>query len=463
MSQTDIPLEPPLVSSPTVVRAKEDQSYLGYIAGALAAALLGGFIFAIWVPLASTGAIGGGDRVPWMTQAHGWVMLQGWSGLFVAGMAIRLIPRFAGRKPIGRTVTVPLLVVLVFPIVLRIAFQTWASGSRADALAAAIGLSSAAGQLGVATVLGYTLTKGRKPRDPWRYFAWAGTAWWAVWAFLSVANIPSGGATAGLVPAHNNDILLWVVMLGPISNFIWGVQSRSVPVFYGRGTPHLAKLLVPGVALNLGVTCLALSLIDDQNELTWAGAGFALSGGALLWLPAVAGSVYGQARRLRPRARSAARFIIAANLAATLAGMLLLWAGFGILLQDQSEPFAAINQRDAARHLFGVGTITMLILGMARLVAPFFAMERTESGVPRVLERLPFWLLLGALILRAGVPLLGSSLDFDAGRHMMATAGLLAWLAIGIFAASVVRAVRAEPRTKLALEELAANARKSRP
>ncbi|MGE0600359.1 MAG: NnrS family protein [Dehalococcoidia bacterium] len=458
---SDIPLEPPLVSSTSIVRAKEDRSYLGYIAAAIASALGGGFVFAMWVPLASTGTVSGGDRVPWMVQAHGWVMLQGWAGLFVAGMAIRLIPRFAGRRPIPRTVTVPLLALLVFPIVLRIAFETWAAGGRAELVANLIGWSSAAGQLGVASVLAYTLAKGRRPRDPWRYFAWAGTFWWAVWACLSLANIPGGGALAGLVPHQDNDILLWIVMLGPIGNFIWGVQSRSVPVFYGRGTPNLPKLILPGIALNFGVAFLALSLLNDANGLRWSGLGFALSGSALLWLPAVAGSVYGEARRLRPRARSAARFLIAANVAAMLAGALLLWAGFAVLVQDSSAPFAAFNQRDAARHLFGIGTITMLILGMARLVAPFFALERTESGVPRFLEGLPFWFLLAAVVLRAGVPLLGDSLDYEAGRHIIATAGSLAWAAIAIFAFSVARAIRAEPRTKVALEHLAANARKS--
>ncbi|MGE3076291.1 MAG: hypothetical protein AB7N24_10455 [Dehalococcoidia bacterium] len=456
---SDIPIEPPLVSAPSVVRAKEDRSYLGYIAAALASALGGGLIFAVWVPLASTGAVDGGDRVPWMIQAHGWVMLQGWAGLFVAGMAIRLIPRFAGRRPIPRIVTAPLLAVLVFPLVLRIAFETWASGDRADTIAELIGVGSAAGQLGVAAVLAYTLARGRKPHDPWRYFAWAGTAWWAIWAYLSVANIPSGGPTPGLVSHHDNDILLWIVMLGPIGNFIWGVQSRSVPVFYGRGTPTLAKLAIPGIALNVGVALLALSLWDDSNALTLAGAGLALSGGALLWLPPVAGSVYGQARRLRPRARSAARFLIGANIAAMLAGAFLLWARIAILFQDGDAPFAAFDQRDAARHLFGIGTITMLILGMVRLVAPFFALERTEAGVPRLLERLPFWLLLAALVFRVGVALLGDSLNYEAGRHTMATAGVLAWAAIAIFAFSVARAIRAEPRTKVALEQLAANAK----
>ena len=92
----DIPIEPPVVKDRTIVPATEDRSYLGFIALALASALLGGFVFGAWIPLASTGTVGGADRVPWLIQAHGWVQLQGWAGLFVAGMAVRLIPRFAG-------------------------------------------------------------------------------------------------------------------------------------------------------------------------------------------------------------------------------------------------------------------------------------------------------------------------------------------------------------------------------
>jgi len=103
----------------------------------------------------------------------------------------------------------------------------------------------------------------------------------------------------------------------------------------------------------------------------------------------------------------------------------------------------------------GIGLVTMLILGMARLVAPVFALERTESGVPKLYERAPFWLLLGALVLRGGSALVAERISYDARMHAAATAGVLAWLAIAIFAVSVARAVRAEPATKRALEALA--------
>jgi hypothetical protein len=458
---SDIPLEPPTVKAPGIVPAVEDRSYLGYIAAAMASALAGGFLLAVWMPLAATDTIGPSDRVPWMIQAHGWIQLQGWGGLFVAGMGIRLIPRFAGRKPVPRTVTLPLLAILVVPVALRLVIAPWASGGLADSGAIAIGVSSAAGQLGVATVLAWTLSKGRKPREPWRYFAWAGTAWWAAWALLSLFFIPYGAASPpGYLNALDNDALLWVVMLGPIGNFIWAVQSRSVPVFFGRKTPSVAKTLAPGVLYNAGAALLVVSTADVRSPEDWSGAAFVLAGAALLVLPLLCGSVWGEAKRLRPRAKPAARFVLAANVSAVLAGVLLCSAGLRMLTGDDGS--IPVHTRDAARHLFGIGLITMLILGMARLVAPVFALERTEDGVPRALEGAPFWLLLAALVLRAGSALLAEPLGYESRMHTASLAGLLAWLAIAIFAFSVLRAVRAEPRTKRALEDIAHEARQRR-
>mgnify|MGYP002682498274 CR=1 FL=1 len=99
-------------------------------------------------------------------------------------------------------------------------------------------------------------------------------------------------------------------------------------------------------------------------------------------------------------------------------------------------------------------------------MAKVFVVAAPSSGSGKtmlcrmLLERLPFWLLLGSLVLRAGVPLLGERLDYEAGRHTIALAGMLAWLAVAIFAFSVARAVRAEPRTKRALDEVVRNARR---
>ena len=250
-----------------------------------------------------------------------------------------------------------------------------------------------------------------------------------------------------------DDVMTWVVLFGPIGNFIWSVQSRSVPIFFGRKTPTWRQAVVPGVAYNAGVALVALSLVfEGETAARLSGLGMALAGGGMVWLPVIAGSVWGRAKRLRPRAKPAARFVLGANIAAVVAGVLLVWAGAQTALDAEYAEFAA---RDAARHVVGIGLVTMLILGMARLVAPVFALERTESGVPKLYERAPFWLLLGAVALRGGSALLAEQISYDARMHSAAAAGGMAWVALAVFALSVARAVRKESANKQSLEEQA--------
>lgn len=450
----DIPLEPPLALHRETVPAVEDRSYLLYAASALTAALCGGFLMAIVLPLAATGEIGGGDRVPWLTQAHGWIQLQGWVGLFVAGMAVRLIPRFAGRKPVPRRITVPLLMLLVLPVVARMTVEPFAKGAAGEWSARAIGFGSMPGLAGVAGVLLVTLAKGRRQHEPWRYLAFAGAAWWLAWAGLAAWAGVRGADHDGLVPATFDDTLTWVVIFGPIANFIWAVQSRSVPIFFGRKTPPVRRMAVPGLLLNGGAALLAVSLFSWNGETAarLSGAGLLCAGVASAWLPLVAGAVGGTAKRLRPRARAAGRFVLAANIASAGAGVALAWAGAHTLLSSEAEAFGL---RDAARHGLGLGLISMLILGMARLVAPVFALERVQPGGPSLIDRAPFWLMVGALALRVSAGLLYDQVSYESRMHFAATAGLLAWLAIGLFAFAMVRAVRAEKSTQAMLRGIA--------
>ena len=456
---TDIPLEPPTAAGPGIVPAVEDRSYLAFIGCALVSALAGGFLLAVWMPLSATGDALGAGRTPWLIQSHGWLQLQGWAGLFVAGMAVRLIPRFAGRKPLPRTLNLALLAPLAGAVLLRGLTQPWAEGDAAGRWALATAGVSAIGFAGVAAALAYTLARGRRPSDPWRYFAWAGAVWWAAWAMLFLLRLPeTSGPTAGLIGPAENDLLTWAVLLGPIGNFIWGVQSRSVPIFFGRKTPTWRQAALPGAALNAGAALVALAtFLDGESARAVARIGLAAAGLALLVLPWLTGSVWGEAKRLRPRAKPAARFVLAANISALVAGALLVWSvGAGWAGNDTAEFLA----RDAARHAYGIGLVTMLILGMARLIAPVFALERTESGVPQLLERAPFWLLAAATSLRVLSALFGEQTGYTQRMHTASLSGVLGWLAIAIFAFSVLRAARAEPKTKAALEQVASNARR---
>lgn len=449
----EIPLEPPLVRAPSTVPAREDRSYLGYIAAALAFALAGGFALATWMPLAAAGAVPGIERTPRLVQAHGWLQLQGWAGLFVAGMAIRVVPRFVGRRPVPARATVPLLGLLTAPLVVRLGVLPWVDGGAARAAALATGWTTAVGCAGVGSILAVTLWRGRRGSEAWRLFVAAGAGWWLAWAPLAAWWGWRAADGGGLAPAAFDDGLAWAVMLGPIGNFILGVQSRAVPVFFGRRPPGTRALAGPWVLVNAGAGAFVLAMaLEGTAGARAAGAGLVLGGAGLSWGLPIAGAVRGRAHRLRPRARPAAKFVLAANLAGVAAGLLMVAAGAAMAAEGS---YAAAPLRDAARHLFGLGLITMLILGMARLIAPVFAVARTESRGAGLREQAPFWLLAVALVVRAGAGLASGTASYEAWMHAAALAGVLAWLAIAVFAADVLTAARNEARNLAAIDAAA--------
>lgn len=441
----DISIDAPTARHADVVPAVEDRSYVLFIGGALFVAIAGGFLLGIASALAQSGAAWV-DRAPWLIQAHGAAQLEGWAGLFVAGMALRLLPRFAGRRPLKARVNIPLFVLLFSGVVIRTVAQpaAGAGGSPAAVLTGQLLWGGGAFALGVTVLL--TLIRGRKRDEPWAVFAFCGATWWLVWGFTSVvAGVRATGNDA-YVPGALDGAINWTVMLGAVGNFIWGVQSRSVPIFFGRKVPRLRQVVIPAVLLNTGVLAIFvagwLSPGDTADRLT--NIGLSLAAVAIIWLPFRAGACWGSATRLRPRARAAARFVLLANLSAVACGVLLLWA----------VSFAGDNAfavRDGARHAFGVGVITMLVVGMAQLVAPFFALRRIESHGDWVMDRAVLWLLVSATVLRVAAGVLAGPVPFDARMHIAASAGVCAWVALVLFAVTVVRAIRAEPRIKAAL------------
>jgi hypothetical protein len=188
--------------------------------------------------------------------------------------------------------------------------------------------------------------------------------------------------------------------------------------------------------------------LDGAISARLAGLGLVLSGTGLLWIAPVAGSCWGKATRLRPRARTSARFVLFANRMAMVCGALLLWAGVRTLVDND---FAAAGVRDAARHAFGVGVITPLIVGMAQLIAPFFALRRVESLGGSLVDHGIFWLLITAAVLRVSVGLMLGHIDTAPRMHASAAAGVFAWIGLLLFASTMLKAIRGESRIKESL------------
>ena len=85
-----------------------DAPYRLFIAASLALGIGGGFLLSLLLPLARTLDWNWGSRSggPSLVQVHGQLQLIGFGGLFVMGMALRLMPRVSGR-PLASAITHP--------------------------------------------------------------------------------------------------------------------------------------------------------------------------------------------------------------------------------------------------------------------------------------------------------------------------------------------------------------------
>jgi hypothetical protein len=422
----------PAPRSPAV--PAEDRTYLGFMAASLGVALGAGLVLAVLLAVTTSR----GPNQARLVQAHGWAQLQGWLGIFVAGMGLRLIPRLCGRRPLPRALTLAVLFLLTAGVIGRVIAQTV---DRVPWLFLSAALLAASGMFLVAFGLLFTLARSHRRGQDWRWPAWAAAAWWALWAGLTVAAGLEGAGNGGLVPAGLDEPSTWVVLLGPLLNLVWAVQARSVPVFFGRRPPR--RTLVPTALFNLGVFLVLLS-VSGQAAVGRIGLG--LAGAATVWLTPLAGAIWGQAHRLTVASRPAARFVLTANRWGLLAGASLL---VGAALPPG---LAVWTERldTGALHLLGLGLATLLIVGMSRLVAPVFAIQRSaprrERGPAVILA-----LLVGATGARWVAALLDGSVPEAWITGLLGIAGVLAWLGLALFAASLAVAWRDLDRQKAVL------------
>jgi hypothetical protein len=420
----------------------DDTTYVWYVATALIVELVGGPAIGVLMYLARSGVRS--SHLAVLVQAHGSLQLLGWGGLFVAGMTQRLVPRLAGRPPV-RSAALPLLGLLAGGAVLRAVGQVM--GNAPGGIVALAGsLLSAAGIIGVAGVLAATLRQRRSPMAGWVIVAWSGCAWWGVWAVLEVSGGVLGASHGGLVPAWFDEPAVLVVTLGAIGSFIWAVQSRMVPIFFGRKQPAAGALAGPAALYNLGLLLILLTLVVTAAgqgagpDGSIAGAGLGLVGVGVIWLAAGTGAVTGVPHRLRAASRPLARFVVSADRWAVVAGLMWIAAFAGPLIYRATPRH---NFTDTALHAFGTGVITMLIAGMVQMVAPVFARARIDGGPPGLVERSVWPLLWGATAARVAAAL-ASGYAFTI---LAALSGVLGWAGLAALAGLLVAAGRRNLRT----------------
>jgi NnrS protein/uncharacterized protein DUF542 len=377
-------------------------------------------------------------------QIHGHAQILGFAALFLMGIAYHALPRILGIGGLRPASARPAFWLMFSGVILRNAGQPlgFYPIGRAFSLLSA-GLEAAAVFLFARFVFAL-LARARAgvhdPADPILRFVRIGTVFFAVAAlFVAAQGIWLAGHVETAVPFALTEPFYFASLFGFLLAWIYGFGNRVVSLFLGLGpalrrTPeatlwllsasvpvHLASFL-PGLALpasgllrDAGVTLSALSALVY------------LGGNGFLWRRAVLPVM---------RAPGAPTFAIRCAF-----GCLGLWAALQIaavaVSRATSVPAQNLWWSDAARHLFTIGFLTLLIVGMSLRILPVF------SGKPLWSPRLAYvtyaLLLAGAAMRLFQYPAAFNPAFYRVGSFM----GIPVVLAILLFAFNLVRTMKA--------------------
>jgi uncharacterized protein involved in response to NO len=338
-------------------------------------------------------------------QIHAHSQVFGFAALFVMGIAFHALPRMLGARPASAGMRNATLWLMVSGVLLRNLGQPFAFFAAGGAVTFALGLlEAAAGTLFALWVIdALARPRGvpaqRGPADPLRVFLPIATAALLTALALSVAQ-------GAWIAAHRDATLpgsltepFYVVSLyGFVLASIFAFAGRMAPVFLGIGPARRGTFRASAVLLSLGVALACAScapfLADVSAGLRDAGA-FLLASAAVTYL-AGCGILWRRARNaLLPAAGSPG---VAIRLAFS---SLALWA----LLNAASVAVARLTVfparnpwwADAARHVFTIGFLTLLIVGISFRVLPVFSGKKLFS--PR-LARLTYALIVLGVAMR---------------------------------------------------------------
>jgi hypothetical protein len=417
--------------------------YQVFILSSLTIAVGAGFLLGTLVSFSIVLDWGWGRRYTPLIQAHGQVQLLGWLGLFIMGMAYRLLPRFSGRP-------------LAFPIVVWASWATLLASVIVRLAAAALEAGAwqrfalvGSGALGLAAAVAFALVIITTAAHPGSragataYFFVLGALAFFMQAGVDLALTALAAQRGDAVRPNEAAALLHLQLYGFVAMFVVGVALRAVPTFSGVPRPELqAKVLALALAAVVAVYVVAelwiaagtrTSLLFRLEAVSFAGLGLlflAIAGLVGIFRPA--------ANRLRPASQQHVWFI------RTGFAWLLIAAGlsayYGIRAGIDGVPLSYYGV-DAVRHSVGLGVASTMILGMGMLVLPEFAIRRMLHPREGALPLLMLTLLTTATTLRVGAAVAAPHW-LSADRYWpMAVAGMLAELAIALFGATFVLAM----------------------
>ncbi|MFI5197249.1 MAG: NnrS family protein [Thermoanaerobaculia bacterium] len=357
-------------------------------------------------------------------QLHAHVQLLGFAGLLILGVALHALPRILGVPPPSRRVLFTVLVGVGGGALLRAIGQPlapWAAGRFLSLLSGALEL------VGIFAFASWALpvlgARRASSDDPLSLHVFLGTIWAVLAALLSgMQSLFLAGHAESEIPGSLVEPFYAVALYGLILSFVFGFASRMVPAFLGLPRPS-GKSARPVAALQAaGVLLLAAAWIPGflpaSRGLTLVGT-LLLVAAVLLFLAA--------SRILLPFAKAPGALSLRAPFA-----FLGLFAAISVAACVGELSGAAVHKFvwDGARHVFTIGFLTLLILGMSLRIVPAF----TGRTLARPREaRLALALVFAAAVVRAlqipvalglgGLPLY----RLVGTTGIFATAGFLLW------------------------------------
>ena len=398
----------------------------------------------------------GGDVPIDHRQIHGHTQILGFAALFLMGIAYHALPRILGvgaRGLADRRAVRAGFWLMFFGVILRNAGQPMALhawGRLLSLASAAMELTSAFLFVRFVFRLLACVREGKYDRrDPFLGFLrWGTILFAAAMAFVGAQGLWLSGHLDSVLPASLNEPFYFAALYGFLLAWIYGFSHRIVSLFLGvgpsrRGTAEGALvLLIAGVALALlsWLPALpngaALALRDAGLSLASLSAIVYLAGNGFLWrrstLPAL-------------RVPGNPGFAIRAAFAS-----LGLWAVLSLsaVLVSRLTPLPAQNLwwSDAARHVFTIGFLTLLIVGMSFRILPVFSGKTLWS--PRLAHATYALLLLGVAMRLFQYPAAFRPVFYEIGSYM----GIPVVLALVLFVVNLVRTMRGRPRAALPFE-----------
>ncbi len=389
----------------------------------------------------------GGDVPIDHRQMHGHTQVLGFAALFLMGIAYHALPRILGigGAPPGRSVRTSFWL-MASGVVLRNIGQPFGfhpAGRLLSLLSG--GLELASGLLFarfVFALLGKVREGKYDRRDPLLLFVRAGTIY-----FLAALLVDAGqalwlaGNVDSILPASLNEPFYFVALYGFLLAWIYGFGDRIVSLFLGVGparrTTSEAALAAQAAGVVLYLASWAPGL-PDPVALWVRDGGLALAAiSAILYL---AGNGFLWRRSTLPMLRTPGSPTVAIRAAFGCLGLWALLELAAVVLSRATRlPAQNLWWSDAARHLFAVGFLTLLIVGMSFRILPVFSGKRLWSpGMAYVTYAL---LLLGAALRLLQYPAAFQPFFYGIGAYM----GIPVVLALVLYLVNLVRTMRGKP------------------